>query len=106
MKTITLLDPSIVRFLLAGSMALGVVTTARAASAACENDEDCGSGFECVHSTEYSDSGTVGGTSGSTDGGGGTSSSACDNGSCEWDETFETCPEDCNEITSCEPAEC
>lgn len=106
MKIFTLLDPSVVRLLLAGSVALGGVTLTRAASAACEVDDDCGFGFECVHMTDRGDSAVTGGSSGTSGGSGGSSSSACDNGSCEWDESFESCPEDCNELTECEPAEC
>jgi len=102
MKTPTFRDPFVLRLLLAGCMALGTVTISRPASAACESNQDCGFGFECARWTDHSSNSTTGGS----DGSGGTSSSACDNGTCEWDETFETCPEDCKEVTECQPAEC
>lgn len=99
----TSLPPTALRYLLANSLSIGLLASTQSA-AACEVDADCGFGFACIHESVGADSG---GTSGSITGGsGGTSSTICDNGTCEFGESFDTCPEDCDEVTSCQPAVC
>lgn len=98
-RLLPLVDRSALRYLLAASLVLGLTASVRSARA-CEQDEDCGFGFRCTHDTAHS-------TDGATSmGSGGSSSTVCDNDVCEFDETFETCPADCTEVTACQPAEC
>lgn len=59
----------------------------------CEQDQDCGFGFECFHSAS---SGTTGG-----------GPAVCGNNICEFaSESIESCPADCDRYTECTPVEC
>lgn len=64
----------------------------------CQVDADCGQGFQCIHDSA--------GTS-SVTGVGGSSVPECGDAICEGgSEDIETCPEDCDTIQYCAPAEC
>jgi len=75
---------------------------AQAQSIQCEDNAECGHGFECMPSGP----GTSG--SSSSSGAGGATGAECGNGVCELglSETFFSCPEDCTTDAYCIPAEC
>lgn len=64
----------------------------------CQEDADCGHGFQCIHES--------GGTS-SVTGVGGSMQAECGDGICEFGaEDIESCPQDCDTLQYCAPAEC
>lgn len=64
----------------------------------CAVDEDCGHGFQCIHDSA--------GTS-SVTGSGGSSAAECGDGICDGaSEDVDSCPDDCDTIQYCGPAEC
>lgn len=64
------------------------------AVAECSSDADCAEGYEC--------GAEVGSNSGFTSAGG-TSSSVCGDGVCDFDETNASCPDDCRLYRLCQP---
>jgi len=64
----------------------------------CQEDADCGHGFQCIHDSA--------GTS-SVTGVGGSTQAECGDGICEFGaEDIESCPQDCDTVQYCAPAEC
>ena len=79
-------------------VALGTLMNVPAFGQDCQLDSDCGQGFQCIHDAA--------GTS-SVTGAGGSSMPQCGDGICEGaSEDIESCPEDCDTIQYCAPAEC
>jgi hypothetical protein len=82
-------------------LALAVLSLTHANSSAaqeCLEDVDCGHGFQCIHDSA--------GTS-SVTGVGGSTMPECGDGICEaGSEDIDSCPDDCDTIQYCAPAEC
>lgn len=87
-----------------------------AAAQECETDADCGFGFQCYSDTLVSTTTTTTGSS-IPDGSGGTESSddsssggsgtpVCGDSLCEFGETWDACPADCERYTYCAGAVC
>jgi MYXO-CTERM domain-containing protein len=71
--------------------------TSNAFAQECDVDGDCGHGFVCLHHA----------ASTATTGTGGSSASSCGDAICDlWNETVESCPEDCDKVQECVPVEC
>jgi len=65
----------------------------------CQEDADCGHGFQCIHESA--------GTASVTSGVGGSMQAECGDGICEFGaEDVESCPQDCDTLQYCAPAEC
>lgn len=65
----------------------------------CEENADCGHGFQCIH--------TSANTSSVVTGSGGSTAVECGDGICEGGvEDPDSCPQDCHTIQYCAPAEC
>src|SRR6187399_2158315 len=64
----------------------------------CDVDADCGHGFQCIHTSGSAVSGGVGGSQ---------SQAECGDGICDFAaEDVDSCPQDCDTLQYCAPAEC
>lgn len=64
----------------------------------CDVDADCGHGFQCIHTSGSAVTGGVGGSQ---------SQAECGDSICDFAaEDIESCPQDCDTLQYCAPAEC